>query len=94
MLVDDGDESFELSSDLQGVEIAFDKSNVGLNDGPDVLNPVFLRLFMFFHISSPEVVNVLAKHVSLNFVGRVLLRFSQVLVDKFQEGSEFSVSDS
>jgi hypothetical protein len=93
LLVDYGDESLKLCSDLQGVQIAFDKSNVGLNDGPNVLDPMFLRLLVFFHIACPEVVDVLANHVSLNLVGRVYLWFSQVFVDKFQEGREFSVPD-
>jgi hypothetical protein len=48
---------------------------------------------VFFHIACPEVVDVLANHVSLNLVGRVHLWFSQVLVDKFQEWCEFSVPD-
>lgn len=69
MLIDHRDKPFELGSDFQWVEITLNEPNVSFNDGPNILDPVLLRLFMFLHATSSEVLDVLADHVPLDVVG-------------------------
>ena len=93
MLIDHRDKPFELGSDFQWVEITLNEPNVSFNDGPNILDPVLLRLFMFLHATSSEVLDVLADHVPLDVVGWILFGFSEVIVYQLQERTEFAVLD-
>lgn len=91
LFVDNRNEPFELCPDFERIQITFDESDVGFDCWTNVFNPVFLRLFVFLHISCFEMSNVLSDHVLLNFIGSVLFCFSQIIVYWLQKGSKLAV---
>ena len=80
-LVDHCDEAFELCSDFEGVEVALDEADVGLDDGRLVLDPVALGVEVPLHVARPEMLDILFNHLALYLVGGVFLGLSEVVVD-------------
>lgn len=74
-MIDDGYKTFELCSDFEGIEVALDESDVRFDDGSFVLDPIFLRFYVFLHVSGLEMVQIFCDHFVLWFIGSILLSF-------------------